>query len=60
VCLSRYLIDTFAFTRLSVSRIEGMSQIYLKSYSFEVDACTLWHRIDFSKIQLACVGSVLN
>jgi hypothetical protein len=38
---------------------EGMSQIFLKSYSFEVDACTLWHRIDFSKIQLACVGSVL-
>jgi hypothetical protein len=37
----------------------SMSQIFLKSYSFEVDACTPWHRIDFSKIQLACVGSVL-
>jgi hypothetical protein len=37
----------------------GMSQIFLKSYSFEVDACTPWHRIDSSKMQLACVGSVL-
>jgi hypothetical protein len=27
----------------------GMSQIFLKSYSFEVDACTSWHRIDFLK-----------
>jgi hypothetical protein len=31
----------------------------LKRHSFEVDACTSWNRIDFSKIQLACVGSVL-
>jgi hypothetical protein len=37
----------------------GMSQIFRKSYSFEVDACTPWHRIDSSKMQLACVGSVL-
>jgi hypothetical protein len=38
---------------------EGMSQICLISHSFEVDACTLCHRIDFSKNQLAWVGSVL-
>jgi hypothetical protein len=37
----------------------GMSQISLKSYSFEVDACTSWHRIDFLKKPTACVGSVL-
>jgi hypothetical protein len=37
----------------------GMSQIFLKSYSFEVDPCTSWHGIVFFKIQLACVGSVL-
>jgi hypothetical protein len=36
-----------------------MSQIYLKRYLFEVDACTQCHRLDFSKIQLACVGNVL-